>query len=131
MKFTTRQYRWLLVLYGIALTIATHWPDLSIQSPIIERPDLLLHGGCFGLLTLLIISARLVGKSADNSHNLFWGIVIAVAWSGLDELSQGIPAVHRHVAWSDFGANLLGVFITGIGVWIFILRKKVKRQANN
>ncbi|MFI4898797.1 MAG: hypothetical protein ACIARR_13365 [Phycisphaerales bacterium JB059] len=99
------------VLYALTLLVATHWPQLSIRGPI-ERPDLVIHVGAFGLWTLLLILAAFFGR-AFSRRNILVGGAIGAVYAPLDELSQGLPGLERVVAVDDAMANLLGVFLAG------------------
>jgi hypothetical protein len=104
-----RLWRLVFLAYAILLTLATHWPNLQIDAPLIERPDLVLHLVCFGLLGGLLVAARFFDEAPLSRSNLGWSLLVGLAWSGLDELSQGLPYINRHVMWSDFLANAAGV----------------------
>ncbi len=104
-----RRWRLVFLAYAMLLTLATHWPNLQIDAPFIERPDLALHLICFGLLAGLLVAARLFDKAPLSRANLGWSLLVGLAWAGLDELSQGLPYINRYVVWSDFLANAAGV----------------------
>lgn len=102
-----RIVRAVFALYAAALLVATHWPRLAIDGPI-ERPDLVIHLGAFGLWTLLLIACAFFGR-ALGARNVLISAAIAALYAPLDELSQSIPALHRVAAVDDALANLLGV----------------------
>lgn len=95
------------VLYALALTIGTHWPDLSVASPGIEFSDKILHAGAFFGGALLLGLTGWLGPPGLRSAG-FAG-VIGVAWAAADELTQGLPGLNRSVSVFDFLADLLGV----------------------
>ncbi len=97
----------MFVLYALALLVATHWPKLSIQGPI-ERPDLFIHAGAFGLWTLLLVASGFFGRVLARRNILISGAIGAV-YAPLDEVSQSIPILGRVAAVDDALANLLGV----------------------
>lgn len=103
--------RWRRVLfwfYAAVLFTATHWPNLQIEVPGVERPDLFLHLGAFSTWTALLWAAGYAGPRS-RWKTLLWLVPIAVAYAGIDESSQGLPGVHRTVALDDFLANCTGV----------------------
>ncbi len=106
-----RVRRALFVLYAIALLVATHWPKLTIRGPI-ERPDLLLHAGAFGLWTLLLIACGFFGRVL-STRNILICAAIGAVYAPLDELSQSLPGLHRVSAVDDALANLLGIALAG------------------
>ena len=87
--------------YALTLIVLTHWPRLDIGEPI-PRPDLYIHVVAFGLWTCLL--AGLVRPL------LVLGLIASV-YAAFDESTQAIPIVHRHAGWSDFAANLFGVWL--------------------
>ncbi len=106
-----------LAVYLLVLATATHWPKLQIDAPI-QRPDLILHFGAFCVLTVLCLFAQL-GGPLKSAPNLVIGAGLSAAYATIDELTQGFPALHRHVNVSDWLANLGGVAI-GVGVVLLV-----------
>ncbi len=115
-----------LIVYGLVLTLATHWPSLAIQGPI-SRPDLYAHFIAFSLLMVFVIGAELFGPLLSK-HNLLISFVLGIVWAGVDELTQGIPVLHRHVTFEDFLANLGGLVL---GVLIWVLGRRLTRIWGN
>jgi len=107
-----RPWRTAFVLYAMGLTIATHWPRLAL-APEVPASDKTLHMLAFGALTYLLWRARWLG-------GLLVIVLIAMGWSVLDEISQGIAYLNRHVTWLDGMANVLGVII--ITAWLWALQ---------
>lgn len=104
-----RPWRWLLLIYAVALTIATHWPRLQL-SPEIPASDKTIHMLAFGLLTVLLWRSGLIGPR--------WLVaLVALCWAGIDEISQGIPALQRTVSWHDMIANACGVLCAAALLW--------------
>lgn len=103
--------RAVFVIYTLTLLLATHWPQLSIKGPI-QRPDLVIHVGAFGLWTLLLILAAFFGRPLAR-RNILASTAVGAVYAPLDELSQGLPGLHRVVALDDALANLLGVSLAG------------------
>ena len=96
------------LLYAVALFIATHWPNLRIESDVIRRPDLLVHLGAFGLWAFLLHLTGLLGppRAARTAGVTF---AVGAVYAGIDELTQAIPVLGRTVVWDDYFANLAGV----------------------
>ncbi|MCC6428393.1 MAG: hypothetical protein IT435_16425 [Phycisphaerales bacterium] len=93
------------VYAGITLML-THYPQLTIPVP--GRPDLVAHMGLFGLWTLFCCACGWFGPALSET-NIWRSGGVSLVYSGLDEWSQGIPAIRRFAALDDFGANALGV----------------------
>jgi len=112
------------VVYALVLVTLTHWPNLKVDAGI-PRTDLWAHATAYGLWTLLLLAAGWLGPRL-SWKNLALGTPVALAWAGLDELSQGIPGLGRFVTWADYGANAVGVLI-GSGGWIVIVAMNTPR----
>ncbi len=96
-----RPWRILLVIYGLALTTGTHWPRLEL-GPEIPATDKTIHMLAFGTLTLLLWRSGWFGPR--------WLIMlVALAWAGIDETSQGIPGLGRDASWYDMLGDACGV----------------------
>ncbi|MGE3109040.1 MAG: VanZ family protein [Phycisphaerales bacterium] len=104
------------VLYALAVVTATHWPKLRIESDVMERPDILIHIGVFGLWALaLLLSTLLRDPSRWRLVAKAW--VISAGYAAADEITQAIPGIYRTAAWDDYAANLTGITL-GCGVWL-------------
>ena len=99
-----------LALYLPALFTATHWPQLRLPAGPIERPDLLVHVGAFGLLAFLVQRAHVFGRARGTRNTLIAGAA-SLAYAAFDEITQAIPALRRQAVIDDFLANALGVFL--------------------
>ena len=99
----------LFALYLLVLTTATHWPSLRLpgRSPISDKG---LHLLCFAIFTVLLWRTQWI-------RNRWLVLLLAAAWSVIDEISQGLPGLHRHVSWDDGLANLLGVGVAAAWLW--------------
>ncbi len=107
---TRRARRIAFAVYAATLFVATHFPNLRIDVPNIERPDLLIHMGAFGGWTCLLIASELVGPwQAFRAIALC--TLIAVSCAAIDEYSQSIPILNRTSAWDDFAANISGILL--------------------
>lgn len=96
-------------LYAIALFVATHWPRLVIDSPVIGT-DKIIHATAFLIWTLLLAGASGPGKRIPIGRLA----LICTVYACIDEGLQAIPALGRTCSWADLGADLLGVAI-GLG----------------
>ena len=94
------------VLYALALTIGTHWPDFSVTTPGIEFSDKILHAGAFFGGVLLLGLTGWLGPPGLRSACCAGAI--GVVWAATDELTQGIPILNRSVSFFDFLADVLG-----------------------
>ncbi len=102
--------RVLFWLYAALLFTATHWPALELNVPMIERPDLFIHFGCFGSWYIAFWLAAWVGPPL-RLRSVALCIPIAILYAGFDEGLQAIPFVRRHCAWDDFFANCGGILL--------------------
>lgn len=115
----TRAWRWVFVVFAAALFVGTHWPNLKVDVPMVERPDLLVHMCVFGAWFVFLWLSALVGRPVSWMTVLKCAIV-AVAYAAVDESMQAIPWVRRHAAWDDFGANCLGIGVAASVAWMVV-----------
>lgn len=99
------------ILYAIALTIATHWPRLTL-GPDVPATDKEIHIVAFALATLLLWMTRW-------RTNFLTVAVVVIIWAGVDELTQAIPVIQRTCSWLDFLANLTGIALASFIIWAF------------
>ncbi len=97
-------------VYAILLFTATHWPALELNVPMVERPDLIIHFGCFGGWYIAFWLAGWVGPPL-RFRSIALAIPAAILYAGFDEGLQAIPFVRRHCAWDDFFANCGGMLL--------------------
>ncbi len=114
-------HRWArlgLAVYWPVLALGTHWPKLGHGKVGFADSggDKPVHFACFVVLTLLMIFARLAGRSAGFVRSLTTGLVIAAVYAIVDEVTQGW--LDREVSSMDIVANLVGVVATGVFVWL-------------
>lgn len=117
-------------LYAIVLFTATHWPNLRIESNLVDRPDILIHMAAFGLWTALLIATGYLAPGASEPlaesrgvrgwlhivtrpRAIVLVILTALVYAAIDEASQGVPGLGRTVAWDDYGANSAGIVAAG------------------
>lgn len=96
--------------YAVLLFIGTHWPNLRVTIPRIERPDLLTHFALFGTWAGLFWASAYAG-SPLKLKTLVPVTVIACLYAGIDEGLQAVPIIQRNAAWDDYAANCLGVLL--------------------
>lgn len=121
--------------YAVLLVVATHWPNLRIDSTYIERPDIIIHMGAFGLWTMMLIATGYLASGASDplaeSGGLrgwakivaappcvFFAWAAAMVYAAVDEVSQGLPGLGRTVAWDDYAANSAGILTASIVVLV-------------
>ncbi|MBT8484772.1 MAG: hypothetical protein KJO43_04270, partial [Phycisphaerae bacterium] len=104
-----RPWRYALLVYAVALTVATHWPALTLgaASPVSDK---LVHALAFGALTILLWRTGWFQRRMTVT-------LVALAWATLDETTQGLPFIRRHVSWPDGIANGLGVVVAAAWLW--------------
>ncbi len=117
--------------YAVLLFVATHWPNLRIESSVIDRPDILIHMCCFGMWTLLLIGTGYLAPGARDPVAESSGVrgwirittdvrtvllagAVALLYAAFDEVTQGVPGLGRTVAWDDYAANSAGIVIASI-----------------
>ncbi len=105
-----RYWRLVTLVYVIALTLGTHWPELQVSVGDGPPPDKVLHLFAFGGLTLLLWQCRFV------SRVLLVGLIAAV-WVLLDEWTQSLPSLNRQSSWTDVVAGLAGVVCAVLWLW--------------
>jgi hypothetical protein len=96
--------------YALALTVATHWPELRLATPVGPAPDKLAHMLAFGGLAFLLLTTRWL-RSA-------WQVgLVLLAWTALDEVTQGLPFFRRSISWQDLAAGQIGVLLAVVWWW--------------
>ncbi|MBX3359617.1 MAG: VanZ family protein [Phycisphaeraceae bacterium] len=106
--------------YAVLLFTMTHWPRLELP-PVVQRPDLIVHFGAFGLWALLLNFSGLVGPFLSRRTAMI-AFPISLAYAAIDEGLQAIPFVHRQCALDDWLANAGGVTIVTIGLLVVARR---------
>lgn len=102
-------------VYAPMLFLGTHWPNLRIDGPV-ERSDLWVHLGAFGLWSVLAASCGWFGEPG-SWRNLSRAWLLSMAYAAVDESLQAIPALHRTAAWDDYAANAVGITLGSALVW--------------
>lgn len=115
-----RPWRIAFVVYALALTIGTHWPNLRLGTEEHQVSDKLIHAAGFGGLALLMLRARWFSRRSV-------AIAFAAIWAIIDELTQGIPALGRTVMADDTVASCLGIAV--VGAYAVALRPRGGRAA--
>ena len=108
------------VVYTVVLSVATHWPRLRIEGPI-ERPDLWIHMGAFGLWAALLAMTGLLAPRW-TVKNILASTLVALAYAAIDEGSQAIPALGRTAALDDYLADAAGILLVGSGLSLIAWR---------
>lgn len=103
-------------LYAALLFTLTHWPNLAIENDF-YRPDLVIHMGTFGLWAALCTFCAFFGPALSVRNVLLSGLVAGL-YACVDEALQGFTFLHRHAAWDDLGADMLGVTLVIVGALI-------------
>ncbi|MFT3684056.1 MAG: VanZ family protein [Phycisphaerales bacterium] len=117
-------WKWLFWAYFTVLTLLLLWPRLTLPA-VVERPDLWVHCGTFGLFALLLCMWN------PRRLQAWWQVVLltaaaGVAYGGVTELLQSIPVLHRTAALDDWAADSLGV---ACGTAVFALvRWRMSRE---
>lgn len=117
--YGSREFRrWALILYWIAMFVATHWPDINRYMPDTGWPfphfDAVMHAivyaGWVGMWWWFLSAGdRRMGRAAIG-----WILVGGVLWAVFDELTQALVA--RSPTLVDLVCDLIGMLLA-----IFIL----------
>jgi hypothetical protein len=110
-RHVRRPWRIAFILFTITLTVATHWPKLTL--PPTGPSDKTAHLIAFGLFTFLLWRTGWI-------RSRILTVIIALIWAQIDEITQGFELLGRHVTWHDALANALGVMI--VSAWLWALR---------
>ncbi len=119
-----RHARLVLAGYWVLLAAGTHWPNLRVLDPPqdpsplhdVLKPDKLWHVIGFGGLMVLLLLAGLGGRNRPWRGRCAIALLIAVVYSVVDELTQGLMP-GRTVNASDLVTNLivvLGVYLLAV-----------------
>jgi len=112
-RLATILWRWAFIAYGIALTVATHWPALDIGEPDMPSPDKIIHLYAFGGLTAFLWRTRWLRS--------VWSLLaVSIVWIVLDEWTQSLAFLERSFSWEDIAAGAAGSMI--VAAWIAALR---------
>jgi hypothetical protein len=105
-----RPWRLAFVLYALALATGTHWPKLELHLGDRPAPDKLIHLVAFGGLAVLLWQTRWVSGLGRLA-------LIGLAWSAVDETTQAIPGLGRHLSWLDMIAGQIGIVLVAAWGW--------------
>lgn len=100
--------------YALLIVTLTHWPGLTIEGPV-ARPDLWIHVGVFGGWTVLFAACGWFGP-ALSARNVLLSGAASLAYATVDEVTQGLPGINRHVAVDDWLANAAGIILATAGL---------------
>ncbi|MEX0885633.1 MAG: VanZ family protein [Phycisphaeraceae bacterium] len=117
--------RVLLVVYWLALALATHWPrlELPVRDPnSVWQIDKLVHAVSFAGLCALLIAARPLGRGVGRAGNALAACLIAAVYSAVDEATQQFTG--RDPSLSDAVANLIGI----LGAYLVVLGAAPSRR---
>lgn len=108
-----------LVVYWPFLAYSTHGKkiDQAIPNPslIWFNLDKLLHAGAFAFLALLLIYARITGRTVRANQSVIAGAIVAAIYAALDELTQ--DWFGRTVSVKDLYADLVGIAAVSLLAW--------------
>lgn len=117
------------ILYAIVLVTLTHWPSLAIAKPFEIRLDLFIHMGVFAGWTLLFIASAWLGPLGSIT-TVVRSTITALIYALVDELTQGIPILHRTVDPMDYIANATGILIIGTACCVLLWKYPFLRKGN-
>jgi VanZ family protein len=90
----------------------------------------LAHIVGYAVLSALTVRAIQRGQPTLKRASLIAAIVLALLYTGLDELQRLLFQPNRHAKWLDLWLNLLGVFLTLGGTALFFAVKAWERKAS-
>lgn len=114
------------VVYALAVVIATHWPKLQIDSPYVDRPDLVIHIVVFGGWAMALLLSGLL-RAADPRRRAMHAWVISAVYAAIDELTQELPGIYRTAGVDDWAANVTGITIA-CAAWLAFSRWSSRRK---
>ncbi len=95
-----RCWRIILVLAILTVSVATHWPNLTLAP---EAPsDKIFHAVTFGVLTFLFWRTHWLGS--------LWALALVMtAFAAIDERTQSLEWFHRQTSLEDWCADMIGI----------------------
>lgn len=113
--FPERMWRTAFWCFAALLFTMTHWPKLKVPGP--EGTDIVAHMVSFGTWTVLFGLAAWF-PPRFSMRSLVLGLVVGVLYAAVDEGLQAIPALGRTCAWDDYGADVLGVVVGTLTLFV-------------
>lgn len=107
-------WRWIALLYFVALTTGTHWPKLRVGAPGPIPLDKILHTVAFCGLSGLLMLTRLLDRRSVRAfvpRNIWRCTGLTLALAAIDEITQAIPGEDRFPGWDDYAADVVGITI--------------------
>lgn len=109
------------VAYALAIFVATHWPQFTIDVPGVERPDLFIHLAVFCIWCVLLNLTGWLGEPRAIGTPIK-ALPVALAYAAIDESTQALPIIARTAALDDLLANSAGIvlgtgFVLVWGMW--------------
>lgn len=104
------------IAYAAALALATHWPQLRIDGPVV-RTDLYIHVAAFALWTALLIASEFTGPWRTATARAR-AAAIGLLYATLDETTQAIPILGRTFGLDDLAADYAGVLLAVAAAFI-------------
>lgn len=107
-KVADRIARPLLFVYAPLLSIATHWPGLTLPeaTPVLQT-DKLVHVASFGLLAWFALHCGFGVRSVGSHTSRVLTTLAVLIWAALDEYTQQF--VNRYTGLEDYIANGIGI----------------------
>lgn len=97
-----------LAIFAIALFLGTHWPSPTPTGRALPVSDKVIHAAGYFIGAVLLLACRFFGP-AGSVRNVLWCAGLALAFAGVDEATQAIPALSRTASWGDLAADTAGV----------------------
>lgn len=97
-----RNWRVAFVVWFVAITVATHWPQMAIDTGEHKAPDKLLHFACFGIMAFSLWS------SGWFRHPVAVWAVVSL-WALFDEVTQAFLPLGRPFSPADLLSGELGI----------------------
>ncbi len=104
------------VLYTLTLLTATHWPKLTVKGPI-ERTDLVVHLGAFGLWTTLLGLTGWVQSKTCIKRQALMLALFGIGFGILDETTQ--PLFSRVFDITDVAADMTGAILASLMLLLY------------
>ncbi len=114
-----------LILWTLAMIIVSSTPGKKLPEIGVWNWDKLAHTFEFLVFSLLLFRYLYIRKNRPRAFTLKAVILIGICYAGFDELHQlFIP--NRCCTWKDFIADVGGVLLGGLGIFLFYTKRIVR-----
>ena len=109
---------WTALMIAVSSTPGKKLPEIGLWNF-----DKFAHSVEYFIFSFLLFRYMYLGKSLSLVKTIRLGIIIGIAYGGLDELHQ-MPIPNRMCTWQDFVADTIGVLTGFYATYWFYKRKR-------